>query len=236
MTENTVYLQPAYILAQRKYRETSLLIDILTQDFGRISLLAQGVRKPKSKTAGLLQAFLPLNISYFGKSDLKTLSHVEVLGEFDTLQGIALYCGFYVNELITCFLHKYDPHPDVFIYYKNCLARLISDPNIEASLRIFELELIEATGYGLELDYDANSNKIDPLLSYHFDVEQGAIPAVDGQISGKTLLALKAKQLLEPQILLEAKLIMRKVIATYLNGKSLKSRAVINQIMQHLEK
>ena len=236
MTEHTVYLQPAYILAQRKYRETSLIIDILTQDFGRIALLAQGVRKPKSKTAGLLQAFLPLNISYFGKSDLKTLSHVEVSGEFDTLQGIALYCGFYVNELITCFLHKYDPHPDVFICYKKCLARLISDPNIEANLRIFELELIEATGYGLTLDYDGNNNKIDPLSTYHYDIEQGAIPAVDGQISGKTLLALKAKQLLEPQTLLEAKLIMRKVIATYLNGKPLKSKAVINQIMQHLEK
>ncbi len=236
MIDNIVYLQPAYILGQRKYRETSLIIDALTQDFGRISLLAKGVRKTKSKTAGLLQAFQPLKISYFGKSDLKTLSHVEVSGEFDNLKGIALYCGFYVNELITCFLHKYDPHPDVFICYKKCLAKLISDSNIEASLRIFELDLIEATGYGLTLDYDANSNKIDLFSNYHFDVEQGAIPAPDGQVSGKTLLALKAKQLLEPQTLLEAKLIMRKVIATYLNGKPLKSRAVINQIMQHLEK
>ena len=236
MIDNIVYLQPAYILGQRKYRETSLIIDALTQDFGRISLLAKGVRKTKSKTAGLLQAIQPLKISYFGKSDLKTLSHVEVSGEFDNLKGIALYCGFYVNELITCFLHKYDPHPDVFICYKKCLAKLISDSNIEASLRIFELDLIEATGYGLTLDYDANSNKIDLFSNYHFDVEQGAIPAPDGQVSGKTLLALKAKQLLEPQTLLEAKLIMRKVIATYLNGKPLKSRAVINQIMQHLEK
>ena len=91
-------------------------------------------------------------------------------------------------------------------------------------------------GYGLVLDYDANNTPIKPELTYHFDLEQGAIPARDGQFSGKTLIALNDKQLIDTQTLLEAKLLMRKVIATYLNGKPLKSRAVINQIMQHLEK
>ena len=45
MTDNTVYLQPAFILQQRKFKETSLIIDVLTRDFGRVSLLAKGVRK-----------------------------------------------------------------------------------------------------------------------------------------------------------------------------------------------
>ena len=236
MTDNFVYLQPAYILAQRKYRETSLIIDVLTRDFGRIALLAKGVRKAKSKTAGLLQTFIPLEVSYFGKSDLKTLSHVEISGGHDGLQGIALYCGFYVNELITCFLHKYDPHPEVFDCYKACIAKLLETAIIEETLRIFELDLMTACGYGLILDYDANNTPIKPELTYHFDLEQGAIPAIDGQFSGKTLIALNDKQLIDAKTLLEAKLLMRKVIATYLNGKPLKSRAVINQIMQHLEK
>ena len=78
MTESAVYLQPAFILQQRKYRETSLIIDVLTRDFGRISLLAKGVRKAKSKTAGMLQPFIPLLISYFGKAELKTLTDVDV--------------------------------------------------------------------------------------------------------------------------------------------------------------
>ena len=236
MTDNLVYLQPAYILAQRKYRESSVIIDVLTRDFGRVSILARGVRKEKSKTAGLLQAFMPIKISYFGKTELKALSHVEMAGPSENLQGIALYCGFYVNELITRFLHPYDPHPEVFTCYEACLASLLKNENIEATLRVFELDLTEATGYGLELDYDLDNNKISPLASYHFDVERGVKISPDGHVSGATLLALKSRQLLEAQTLLEAKWLMRKVINSCLNGKPLKSRAVINQIMQHLEK
>ncbi len=236
MTDNIVYLQPAYILAQRKYRETSLIIDVLTQDFGRISVLAKGVRKVKSKTAGLLQAFIPLKISYFGKTDLKTLSHVEMAEATESLQGIGLYCGFYVNELITCFLHKYDPHPEVFEYYKTCISQLIASANIEETLRYFELDLMTVCGYGLALDYDTNNTQINSASMYHFDLEQGAICAIDGHFSGTTLIALNHRQQLTTQTLLEAKFLMRRVIATHLNGKPLKSRAVINQIMQHLEK
>ena len=193
MTDNNVYLQPAYILAQRKYRETSLIIDLLTRDFGRISLLAKGVRKAKSKTAGLLQAFNPLKVSYFGKSDLKILSHVEMSGVHESFQGIGLYCGFYVNELITCFLHQYDPHPEVFDYYEACIAKLITNANIEETLRFFELDLMTACGYGLILDYDTNNTQINSELIYQFDLEQGAIAASDGLISGATLIALNTQ-------------------------------------------
>ena len=79
MTDSAVYLQPAFILQQRKFKETSLILDVLTRDFGRVSLLAKGVRKAKSKTAGVLQPFIPLAVSYVGKTELKTLTHVEII-------------------------------------------------------------------------------------------------------------------------------------------------------------
>ena len=77
MDETKVFLQPAFILQHRKYRETSLIIDVLTRDFGIVSILAKGVRKKKSKLAGLLLAFTALKISYSGKNELKILTHVE---------------------------------------------------------------------------------------------------------------------------------------------------------------
>ena len=237
MTDNTVYLQPAFVLTQRHYRETSLIIDVLTRDFGRVPVLAKGVRKSKSKTAGLLQSFIPLTLSYSGKSELKVLTHVEITDSFINLEGVALYCGFYINELISRFLHQYDPHPEVFIYYKNCIASLLDTTNVEATLRLFELDLMEAAGYGLQLDYDLYNDKvISPLAHYHFDIEQGPIEATDGTVSGKTLIAIKSRNLIDSQVLYETKILMRKVISTLLNGKPLKSRAVISQIMHHLEK
>ena len=235
MTNSAVFLQPAFILQQRKYRETSFIIDALTRDFGRISLLAKGVRKTKSPTAGLLQPFRPLNVSYFGKAELKTLTNVEITKPFEPLQGVALYCGFYVNELITCFLHKYDPHPEVFELYETCLSCLLEPSTIEASLRIFELDLLTAVGYGLQLDYDAhNKTPIRSATNYHYNEEQGPLEAPDGTYSGKTLLALKSRLLNDSHTLHQAKLLMRTVISVYLQGKPLKSRAVINQIMHHL--
>ena len=235
MTDSAVYLQPAFILQQRKFKETSLILDVLTRDFGRVSLLAKGVRKTKSKSAGLLQPFIPLTLSYFGKTELKTLTDVEITQPFIQLQGLALYCGFYVNELVACFLHQYDPHPEVFAYYGQCLSSLSDSSKIEAALRNFELDLMDAVGYGLQLDYDFHNEKaVHPLTQYHFNPEQGPIEALNGHFSGKTLLALKSREFADFQMLIEAKILMRSVIATYLHGKKLKSRAVLNKIIKHL--
>lgn len=240
MTESAVYLQPAFILQFRKYRETSLIIDALTRDFGRISLLAKGVRQSKSKTAGILQPFLPLTVSYIGKAELKRLTGVErgasfrqacdVIRPFGEIKGLALYCGFYINELVGCFLHKYDPHPEVFDYYGECLSSLADGFNREAALRQFELNLMESVGYGLQLEYDDNKKPIESLKKYVFNVGQGPVEAEDGQFSGKTLQALRCRELTDPQVLSEAKILMRTVIDIYLQGRQLKSRAVINQV------
>jgi DNA repair protein RecO (recombination protein O) len=231
MTESAVYLQPAFVLQQRKYRETSLIIDVLTRDFGRVSLVAKGVRAPKSKTAGLLQLFIPLNISYFGRAELKTLSDVEVSQPFKLINGMALYCGFYINELVVCLLHKYDPHPEVFDYYSECLIGLAEGEYLEAVLRNFELKLMNCSGYGLQLDYDYHRQPIVTHKKYHYQAGSGLVESTDGFFSGKTLLALSAGELSDTQVLSEAKILMRGVINGHLQGKTLKSRAVINKII-----
>jgi DNA repair protein RecO (recombination protein O) len=264
MTESAVYLQPAFVLQYRKYRETSLIIDAFTRDFGRVSLLAKGVRKIKSKTAGILQPFIPLTISYFGKAELKTLTDVErracsiqvcgihsipgdcrtgsrpvrdihsipgdIIQPFSEIKGLALYCGFYINELVGCFLHKYDPHPEVFDHYSECLSGLAEGANMEAVLRLFELNLMENAGYGLQLEYDDNEKPIESLKKYDFNVGLGPVESADGRFSGKMLLALGSRDLADPQVLSEAKILMRMVIDVYLQGRRLKSRAVINKV------
>jgi len=235
MTANVVHLQPAYILSQRQYKETSLILDVLTRDYGRVSLLAKGVRKAKSKTAGLLQPFIPLTLSYVGKTELKTLTDVELMQVFNPLPGMALYCGFYINELVECFLHQYDPHPEVFTYYSECLSKLMTGLCVEEALRIFELDLMDAVGFGLQLEYDVNTEQaLQPSAYYHFKVEQGPIAALNGRFVGATLQAIKHRDFTNPQVLIEAKILMRTVITVYLQGKPLKSRAVINNIIKYL--
>jgi DNA repair protein RecO (recombination protein O) len=232
MTEASALLQPAFILQQRNYRETSLIMDVFTRDFGRVSVLAKGVRKAKSRTAGLLQPFTPLLMSYFGKGELKTLTAVEIIQPSIPLKGLALYCGFYMNELIRYFLHPHDPHRALFSHYRAGLNRLADAVHIEVVLRNFELDLLENAGYGLQLDYDARQQKPLELAKYYrFDVEQGPVEATNGPFSGQVLLAIKARTLTDTEVLRAAKVLMRTVIDTYLQGKPLQSRAVINSIM-----
>lgn len=236
MSEISCYGQPAYILKQADYRESSLLIDVLTRDFGRLSMLAKGVRKVKSKTAGLLRPFLALSISFTGKSDLKTLTDAELItGPGCLLEGIALYCGFYVNELITLFLHQHDPHPELFKHYEYCLKSLSDYNRLEAALRNFELNLLDETGYGLRLGYDINQEKsVAAGKKYLFNKENGMIEDVKGTISGATLMAMHNRNFEDPLVLSEAKQLMRMVIDTHLHGKRIKSRAVMQEVFRRI--
>lgn len=257
MTETLVELQPAFILQCRKFRETGLILELFTRDHGIVAVLAKGVRKAKSRTIALLQPFNALLVSYSGKADLKTLIQVELLPETITLRGWGVYCGFYINELVSRFLHKYDPHPEVFDDYLTCLLTMTDTPQqqsnelnlsypahpqtssenvaLEIALRIFELNLIQHVGFAVHTQYDVvNRTPIRASAHYFFQVDRGAVEHPQGTVSGKTLQALTHKQFTDLQTLAEAKQIMRSVINFHLNGKPLKTRAIISRIQQKL--
>jgi DNA repair protein RecO (recombination protein O) len=235
MSDTAFLSQPAFILHQQNYRESSLIIDALTRDFGRISLIAKGVRKAKSKTAGVLRPFVSLSLSYVGKSDLRMLTDAEILGHTIELTGMAFYCGFYINELVCNFLHKDDPHMEVFQDYQECLSQLAQGTRIEAALRIFELNLMDNIGYGVQLNYDLRREKpMDPDKKYMFNKDDGLVEDLDGQFSGSALKAMEQRRFDDPGVLSEAKLLMRNVIDNHLQGKQLKSRTVINNIVKRL--
>lgn len=233
MSGATVYLQPTFILQHRPYRETSLLLEVFTRDFGIMSVLAKGVRQEKSKWTGLLTPFSLLQCSYLDKNELKILTQVEFVSNFP-LQKLALYCGFYVNELLQTLLHRHDPHPELFSCYQACLFDLMHPETIEQTLRYFELALLEETGYGVELDKQLNSQVIQPLQRYNFVVGEGMTADKAGIVSGATLMSLHAKAGLTGPALMEAKLLLRKMLEVHLQGKPLKSRDVLASIIKYL--
>jgi DNA repair protein RecO (recombination protein O) len=247
MTETLVECQPAFILQHRHYRETSVILDLFTRDYGIVGVLAKGVRKPKSRTAGLLQPFKALTVSYCGKAELKTLTQVELQPTPLNLTGLALYCGYYMNELISLFCHKHDPHPDVYADYAACLQQLANAVTLEDTapftpplqlervLRLFELNLMQHIGLALLTDHDALSETpIKATARYFFQADRGAVEHSEGPISGKTIQALQAKAFTDIQTLREAKKIMRRVIHFHLQGKPLKSRGILAKIFSQL--
>ena len=114
----------AFVLHSYPYRETSLLVDVFAKGFGRVSVVARAARSPRSALRGVLLAFQPLALSWFGKGEVRTLARAEWLGGHPRLQGEALMCGFYVNELLVRLLPREDPHDALFARYGDALARL----------------------------------------------------------------------------------------------------------------
>ncbi len=121
--------QPAFVLHSYPYRETSMIVEVFSRQHGRVALIARGARRPRSALRGLLMGFQPLTLSWFGKHELRTLHKAEWQGGQPQLQGKALLCGFYLNELLLNLMVRDDPHEQLFDYYQLTLQRLAHEEN-----------------------------------------------------------------------------------------------------------
>ncbi len=224
-----VLLQSAFVIHRRPYRETSVLMEVFSRDYGKVSLLAKGVRKAKSAMSAVLQPFSPLRLSWMGRSQLQTLTAAEIIPPAIQLGGRSLYCGFYLNELLVRFLHHHDPHKNLFSYYAATLLNLRDEEQMERCLRYFEVSLLEEVGFGLQLDVELDSGCcIEPGKLYNYLIGQGPVEVKSAKnaIHGATLIGLRERNLVDKLTLREAKQLMRTVIDSHLNGKPLLSRSL----------
>lgn len=238
-----VECQSAYVLHSRAYRNTSVIIELLTAQYGRIGLVARGVRKAKSRQQGLLQPFQHLSVSWLMATELGTLISVEADGVLSWLQGSALVSGLYVNELLMRLLHRDDPHPQVFACYQRLLLSLAAQQTlpdstvVERALRLFEKNTLSELGYGLQLEYEAeNGRKIEDALNYRYIPDWGPVRCHErgsshGQsssagvvVAGRSLRALACDSLDDHDSLRDAKRLMRSLLHHCLGGRPLKSR------------
>lgn len=232
--------QPAYVLHTYPFRETSLIVEVLSRDFGRMALLARGARRPRAAIRGLLMAFQPLEVAWAGKSEVLTLMKAEWQGGQPLLSGEALFCGFYLNELLMHLLPREDAHERLFARYADMLVRLAADPGgkvREADLRSFEKSLLQELGYGLTLSHDSEGRAIVPEGHYAYRMEQGPVrlehaDAAPQVVSGRTLLDLEAEDFADPRSRSEAKQLMRTLMAYYLAGKELETRKIFKELQE----
>lgn len=222
--------QPAFILHNRAYRNTSLLLDALTRDHGRVGLVARGVRSANAAKRARLQAFRELRVSYAGKGELKTLGDVEETAPVSPLRGEALACGYYVNELLLRLTLQDDPVEGLFDVYRQTLLDLVSGADIETTLRMFELRFLQCLGYGLALEVDNEGRALDPDRHYDYVPDVGptvsvALAASPGtcRIRGACLLALRNGELPQ-ECRAGAKQLLQLVLQTHLGNSRLRSR------------
>lgn len=230
--------QPGYVLHAYPFRETSLIVEVFSRDYGRVGLVARGARRPRSALRGVLMAFQPLELGWFGQGEVRTLSKAEWVGGQPLLQGEALLLGYYVNELLLRLLPRDDPHPALFEAYAQAIGALAWGEPEQASLRRFEKSLLKELGYGIPLETEIHSGqRLDPDKRYIYLIERGPAEAAgetgDAPVfSGRALLAIAADDYAEPQTRTQARQLMRMLINHYLGGQGLSSRRVFMELQE----
>lgn len=220
--------QPAYVLHARAYRETSLLLECLTRDHGRIGVVARGVRGVRARLQRSdLEPFRPVCLDLSQRGELATLRGVEPLGNAPRLTGDALLSGLYVNELIVRMSARQDPHAGLFEAYAAALRGLARAHMTAWTLRRFERDLLVALGYALQLRVDATrGDGVEPEAWYRYVPEHGperCVPEMQRAVRGADLLALEEDRPPDAEGLRRLRLMMREVLLFHLGGTDLRA-------------
>jgi DNA repair protein RecO (recombination protein O) len=227
--------QPGFILHSYAWRETSLIVEAFTRDFGRLALVARGAKRPTSQFRGLLSPFSPLSLAWSGRGEVKALVRVEWLGGLAPLRGDGLLAAFYLNELLVRLMPRGDAHPGLFSAYIEALHALEGpDRTRESVLRRFELSLLREMGYAPSLAESVDGAAIDPAGWYRIDAQRGLI-AVGGRIDelcvrGSSLRALEQGGPVQPEAAADSKILLRQLIRYHLNGQPLNTRRIFQDL------
>lgn len=236
---NADLLEPAYLLHLRRYRNTSALLEILTANHGRLGAVVKGVFSKGvhgQQLRSQLQLATPLLVSLTGRSELKSVIHLEAVGAASTGSGNALYCVMYLNELLVRLLPAHLPCSALFAAYQLALARIAQPANPEVALRRFELQLLDTLGYAIDFAADASGGqaisahshyRFVPGVGFVLQLQSGA--DVD-EFAGVDLLAVAADRFDDDSTLRAAKRLMRLAINHHLGGRPLNSRALFKPV------
>jgi DNA repair protein RecO (recombination protein O) len=230
-----VWLAPAYVLHQYAYRDTSRIVEVFTAEHGRLTLFARGANGPKSKLKGVIRPFQRLLVSWSGVSEACQLVTAESDGAITNLPAGRLMSGFYMNELLLKLTERRDPHPEIFLSYAACMQSLCDGDVEEPTLRRFEKRLLHELGYGLELLQTGDGLPVEQDKYYRFALQsapQRCVAEAPGAIYGQSLADLQAERFSDSRSLRDAKRVLRAAIDACLDGRSLKSREVMQALRQ----
>jgi DNA repair protein RecO (recombination protein O) len=231
-------LHAGYILHQRPWRETSLILEVFSREHGRLGLVARGARRAANRQRWLFQPFRRLNLAWLMRRELGTLTRIEAADAREPPAGSAVMAGFYLNELLLRLLHRHEPHAELFDAYAAALEGIRDEAGREAALRVFEKRLLASLGYGMVLDREADSGRpLEAERCYYYRADLGPCTAPPQgsaavAVSGAALYALREERLVDTGHLAETKRLMRMLLSEHLGGRPLASRDLYRRFVK----
>src|SRR6185503_12848819 len=141
----------AIILKLIEFSETSLIVTLFTEDFGKVGALAKGARRPKGPFEGALDLLALARIVLIHKTSdsLDLLTEAKLVRRFRSAQRdlARLYAGYYVAELLAELTDTGDPHPELFAASEHTLEALDRGEPLGETVLRFELAALRLLGH-----------------------------------------------------------------------------------------
>lgn len=161
------------------FGEADRILTVITEKFGKIKAIARGVRKGKSKLAGHLEPFMLLDMQLYEGKTFYTVTGSVIKSEFPLIHTELKKTSqaFYLAELVDKFMPDHQRSDEIFNLLLKALEYLdVDEKNL--LLRIFELKIIEASGFHPELYGCVHcKEKLAPGKNFWDAVEGGVVCA-----------------------------------------------------------
>jgi DNA repair protein RecO (recombination protein O) len=183
------------ILRRVQYGEADRIVTCITPDHGKISFIAKGVRKIRSKLAGGVELFSVSEIVLLeGKSDLFTLTSARLQCHYgditkDIIKTTAAYDMLKLVHTVT-----EDNADSAYFTILNRALEGLNDPKVDVTLvqGWFCAQILKISGHGFDLQHDAHGAKLLEGKQYSYDFEKSGLQtSPEGQLASRHIRALR---------------------------------------------
>ena len=234
--------ESAFVLHARPWRETSLMVELLTRDHGRVAVVVRGLTSPKRHPLrAAMQPLQFIRLDYLPRGEMARLLQAESIDAAPQLTGDRLMAAFYVHELLLKLTPRNDAAPAVFALYSRVRGELSARPagtntgnaELSWSLRRFERDLLDALGVGLPWDLTDDGEQVQSGLRYRLDPEVGPVletRRVPDGVDGDALRALVADRMPSSLQLGQLRVALRHVLEAHLSSAGLRCWGLLDEL------
>ncbi|MEA3327701.1 MAG: DNA repair protein RecO [Chloroflexota bacterium] len=151
--EIRTYRTQAIVIRHMEFGEADRIIKLFTLEKGKITAIAKGIRKIRSRKAGHLEPFTRVDLFLAKGRNMDIITQAETVDAYiglrDDLQRVAF--AAYVMEVLDRFTYEEGQNVGIFKLLANSLSRLETRPNLETVVHYYEVRLLDLLGFRPQL-------------------------------------------------------------------------------------